>query len=172
MAERCWTAKACAWVGPALPCTKIKNVCHDADTNDFFVIGMENNKHAYYLAWKPLMGSGHGSEDKTGGATMQTTKFTRSLRALLMVGAVAAVTASAVATPALADSDDWHGHGGWGDHDGWGHGWGDRDDWRRGPVYDYGYSYGYAYPAYPYTYAAPAPVYVAPPSVGVYFGIR
>jgi len=101
---------------------------------------------------------------------MQTTKFTRSLRTLLMAGAVAAVTAGAIATPALADGD-WHGHGGWGDHDGWGHGgWGDRDDWRRGPAY--GYSYGYAYPAYPYTYAAPAPVYVAPPSVGVYFGIR
>lgn len=106
---------------------------------------------------------------------MQTTKFTRSLRALVMAGAVCAVTAGAIATPALADNDDWHGRGGWGDHDhdswhdrgGW---YGDRDDWRR-PAY--GYSYGYAYPAYPYTYyAPPAPVYAAPPSVGVYFGIR
>lgn len=101
---------------------------------------------------------------------MQNTKFTRSLRALVMAGAVVAVTAGALATPALAD--DWHGHGGWSDHDGrhdhdgW---YADRDDWRR-PVY--GYSYGYAYPAYPYAYAAPAPVYAAPPSVGFYFGIR
>ena len=112
------------------------------------------------------MGSGHGSEDKTGGATMTTTKFTRSLRALVMAGAVCAVTAGAIATPALADSDDWHGHGGWGDQDRH-----DHDGWRRGPAY--GYSYGYAYPAYPYTYyAPPAPVYAAPPSVGVYFGFR
>ncbi|MGH7008253.1 MAG: hypothetical protein ACRED7_07610 [Stellaceae bacterium] len=98
---------------------------------------------------------------------MQTTKFTRSLRALVMAGAVAAVTAGALATPALADNDDWHGHGGWGDHD-----WHDHDDWRRGPVYGYSYGYTYPYAYYPYTYAAPAPVYTAPPSVGVYFGIR
>ena len=108
---------------------------------------------------------------------MRTTKFTRSLRALLMAGAVAAVTAGAIATPALADGDDWHGHGGWGDHDhdswhdrgGW---YGDRDDWRRGPAYGYSYGYTYPYAYYPYAYTAPAPVYTAPPSVGVYFGIR
>lgn len=110
---------------------------------------------------------------------MQTMKFTRSLRALVMAGAVATITAGALATPALAD--DWHGHGGWGDHDhdSWRDrgGWhGDRDDWRRGPAYGYGYSYGYSYASpyayYPYAYAAPAPVYTAPPSVGFYFGIR
>lgn len=105
---------------------------------------------------------------------MQTTKFTRSLRASVMAGVMAAVAAAAIATPALAD--DWHGHGGWGDHDrdswhdrgGW---YGDRDDWRR-PAYGYSYGYTYVYPAYPYAYAAPAPVYTAPPSVGFYFGIR
>jgi len=103
---------------------------------------------------------------------MQTTKFTRSLRALLMAGAVAAVTAGAIATPALADGDDWHGHGGWGGGHEWHeHAWGDRDDWR--PAYGYyNYGYTYAYPSYPYTYAAPAPVYAAPPAVGFYFGIR
>lgn len=105
---------------------------------------------------------------------MQTTKFTRSLRAFVMTGAMAAVVAVSVATPALADSDDWHGHGGWGEH-AWHH---DDDDWRRGPVYGYGYSYGYTYPypyayyPYAYTYAPPAPVYAAPPAVGFYFGFR
>jgi len=152
----------------AKPWIEIKNACHDVDTNDFFVMGMENSKHAYYLAWRPLMGSGHGSEDKTGGATMQTTKFTRSLRALVMAGAVAAVTAGALATPALADNDDWHGHGGWG-RQAWHH---DDDDWRRGPVYGYSYGYTYPYAYYPYAYAAPAPVYTAPPAVGLYFGFR
>lgn len=100
---------------------------------------------------------------------MKTTKFTRSLRALVMAGAVAAVTAGAIATPALADNDDWHGRGGWGDHD-----WHDHDGWRGGPAYGYSYSYDYSYPYayYPYTYAAPAPVYAAPPSVGLYFGFR
>ena len=98
---------------------------------------------------------------------MQTTKFTRRLRALVMAGAVAVATAGAIATPALADSDDWHG--GWRGHE-WAehHGWRDRDDWGR-PAY---YSYGYYDYGYPYAYAAPAPVYTAPPAVGLYFGIR
>lgn len=106
---------------------------------------------------------------------MQTAKFTRRLRALVMVGAVAAATAGAVATPALAD--DWHGHDAWQHSREWHeHAWrGDDDDrgWGRPAYYSYGY-YGYAYPyAYaPYAYAAPAPVYVPPPTVGFYFGIR
>lgn len=98
---------------------------------------------------------------------MQTTKFNRSLRALVMAGAVAAVV-GAIATPALADDDDWHGHGGWGER-AWHH---DDDDWRRGPVYGYSYGYSYPYSYYPYAYAAPAPVYTAPPAVGLYFGFR
>ncbi|MGB8183222.1 MAG: hypothetical protein WCF13_12720 [Stellaceae bacterium] len=98
---------------------------------------------------------------------MQTTKFTCSLRALLMAGAVAAVTAGAIASPALAD-DDWHGHGGWGGHE---HAWrGDDDDWGRRPVYGYGYAQPYAY--YPYAYAAPAPVYAAPPSIDFVFPVH
>jgi len=100
---------------------------------------------------------------------MQTTKFTRSLRTLLLAGAVTAVAAGAVVTPALADDDDWHGHGGWGGHEWQEHAWRDRDDWDRGYGY---YGYGYAYPSYPYTYVEPAPVYAAPPAVGFYFGIR
>ena len=97
---------------------------------------------------------------------MQTKKFSRRLRALVMAGAVAAVTVGAVATPALAD-DDWHGHGGWRGQEWADHrGWRDDDDWGR-PAY---YSYGYY--SYPYAYAPPAPVYAAPPSVGLYFGIR
>lgn len=99
---------------------------------------------------------------------MQTTKFTRRLRALVTAGVVAAVTAGALATPALADNDDWHGHGGWGQQ-AWHH---DDDDWRRGPVYGYSYGYTYPYAYYPYAYAAPAPVYTAPPAVGLYFGFR
>lgn len=98
---------------------------------------------------------------------MQTTNFTRRLRALLMVGAVAAATGGALVTPALADEDGWHGHDGWRGHEWREHAWrDDDDDWGR-PAY---YSYGYY--SYPYTYVAPAPVYVAPPSVGFYFGIR
>ena len=100
---------------------------------------------------------------------MQTTKFTRHLRALLMVGAVAAATAGAVVTPALAD--DWHGPDAWRGHDWSEHAWRDDDDDRGRPAY---YSYGYyGYPAYGYYgYVAPAPVYAAPPAVGFYFGIR
>ncbi|MDE1968668.1 MAG: hypothetical protein KGI92_07145 [Alphaproteobacteria bacterium] len=105
---------------------------------------------------------------------MQTTKITRSLRALLMAGAVAAVTAGAIATPALADNDDWHGRDGWGHEHAWR---GDDDDWGRRPAYGYGYSYSYAYPYayypyYPYAYAAPAPVYTAPPSIDFVFPIH
>jgi len=97
---------------------------------------------------------------------MQTMKFSRRVRALLMAGAVAAATAGAIATPALADGD-WHGHDGWRGHEWQEHAWrGDDDDWGRPAYYSYGY-YGY-----PYAYAAPAPVYAAPPSVGFYFGIR
>jgi hypothetical protein len=96
---------------------------------------------------------------------MQTTKFTRRLRALLMVGAVAAVTAGAVATPALADGN-WHSHDGWRGHEWHQRAWRDDDD-REGPAY-----YRYGYYSYPYAYVAPAPVYAAPPSVGFYFGIR
>lgn len=100
---------------------------------------------------------------------MQTKKFTDRLRAVLMAGAVVAVTAGAIATPALADQD-WHDHDGWQGQE-WhgGHAWrGDDDDWRP-PAY---YSYGYYAAPYGYTYAAPAPVYAAPPAVGFYFGIR
>jgi len=100
---------------------------------------------------------------------MQTTKITRSLRALLMAGAVAAVTAGAIATPALADNDDWHGRDGWGHEHAWR---GDDDDWGRRPVYGYGYSYTYPYAYYPYAYAAPAPVYTAPPSIDFVFPIH
>ncbi|MGH7000880.1 MAG: hypothetical protein ACREEA_05180 [Stellaceae bacterium] len=100
---------------------------------------------------------------------MQTTKFNRRLRALFMAGAMAAAAAGAIATPALADNDNWHGRGGWGEH-AWHH---DDDDWRRGPVYGYSYGYNtYPYAYYPYAYAAPAPVYAAPPAVGFYFGFR
>lgn len=99
---------------------------------------------------------------------MQTTKFNRSLRALLMAGAVAAVTGGAFVTPALADGDDWHGHGGWGEH-----AWrGDDDDWGRRPVYGYSYGYAYPYAYYPYAYAAPAPVYAAPPSIDFVFPVH
>src|SRR5579875_1488953 len=95
---------------------------------------------------------------------MQTEILTRSLRTLLMAGAVAA---GAIAAPALAD--DWHGHDAWRGHEAREHAWrGDDDDWRR-PTYN-GY-YAYAYP-YPYTYVAPAPVYAAPPAIDFVFPIH
>lgn len=99
---------------------------------------------------------------------MQTQKFARRVRALLMAGAVAGVTAGAIAAPALAD-EDWHGHDGW-QHQEWhGQAWrGDDDDWRPPAYYGYGY---YAAP-YGYTYAAPAPVYAAPPSIDFVFPVH
>lgn len=102
---------------------------------------------------------------------MQTTNFNRSLRTLLMTGAVAAATAGAFAAPALAD-DDWHGHGGWGGHEWQEHAWrGDDGGWARRPAYGYAYAYPYGY-AYPYAYAAPAPAYVAPPSIDFVFPVH
>jgi hypothetical protein len=100
---------------------------------------------------------------------MQTTKVTHRLRALLLVGAVAAATAGAVATPALAD--DWHGHDAWRGQDWHEHAWrGDDDDhdWGRPAYYGYAYPYAYAAPG-PYAYA---PIYAPPPAVGFYFGIH
>jgi hypothetical protein len=104
---------------------------------------------------------------------MQTMKFTRRLRALVLAGAVAAATAGAVATPALAD--DWHGHDAWHGQDWHAHAWrgDDDDDWGRPAYYSYGYAYPYAYAApAPYYGYAPAPVYAPPPAVGLYFGFR